>query len=138
MSLVKRSIDAVSAERAIAAASEKAAELGIAISVAITDEAGTPKALRRNDGATPITVEIATNKAYTSAVGGLPTHMWHEVIKEDPPLLHGLVHTNRIVIFGGGFPITEDDQIIGAIGISGGHYTQDMECAQAALAALAL
>lgn len=137
MALTKKSIDASTADRAIAAATEKAAELGINISVAIADEAGGLKALRRNDGATPITVEIATNKAYTSAVGGLPTHMWHEIIKEDPPLLHGLVHTNRMVVFGGGFPIMEDGEIIGAIGISGGHYSQDMECATAALAALA-
>src|SRR5690606_27768280 len=116
------------AERAIVAASEKAQELGILISVAIVDESGGSKAFRRNDGATPITAEIAANKAYTAAASGVPTHLWHEFIKDDAPLLHGFVHTDRIVIYGGGFPITEDGQIIGAIGISGGHYSQDMEC----------
>ena len=136
-SLSKKSIDSNTAERAITAASEKARELGIGISVAVTDEAGGLKALRRNDGAMPMTVGIATNKAYTAAAGGLPTHQWHEIIQNDPPLLHGLVHTDRFVVFGGGFPIVEDGQIIGAIGVSGGHYTQDMECANAALSVLA-
>jgi uncharacterized protein GlcG (DUF336 family) len=66
----------------------------------------------------------------------MPTHVWHEFIKEDSPLLHGIVHTPRLVIFGGGFPITEAGQVIGAIGVSGGHYTDDMEVAKAALAAI--
>lgn len=137
MSLTRKTIDADDAKRAIEAAVEKAVELGIRITVAITDESGGLKALWRDDGAMPISVEIATNKAYTAAVGGLPTHVWHEVIKDDPPLLHGLPQTNRIVIFGGGIPIAEDGQTIGAVGISGGHYSQDIECANAAVAALA-
>jgi uncharacterized protein GlcG (DUF336 family) len=40
------------------------------------------------------------------------------------------------VVFGGGFPIKVDDAVVGAIGVSGGHYTQDMEVAQAGLAVL--
>ena len=63
--------------------------------------------------------------------------MWHDFIKEDPPLLHGIVHTPRLVVFGGGYPVEIDGSVAGAIGISGGHYSQDMEIAEAALAALA-
>jgi hypothetical protein len=36
----------------------------------------------------------------------------------------------------GGFPIVIKGEIVGAIGLSGGHYTQDMECARAGLAAI--
>ena len=36
----------------------------------------------------------------------------------------------------GGIPLIVDGHILGAIGVSGGHYTQDMEVAQAGLAAL--
>jgi uncharacterized protein GlcG (DUF336 family) len=43
----------------------------------------------------------------------------------------------RLVVFGGGFPIHLEGEIVGAIGLSGGHYTQDMECARAALSAIA-
>jgi uncharacterized protein GlcG (DUF336 family) len=41
-----------------------------------------------------------------------------------------------LVIFAGGFPIKIDDSIVGAIGVSGGHYSQDMEVAQGGLAVL--
>ncbi|WP_142885157.1 GlcG/HbpS family heme-binding protein, partial [Klebsiella pneumoniae] len=49
--------------------------------------------------------------------------------------LYGLQLTNqqRIVIFGGGFPIIENNQVIGAIGVSGGTVEQDMEIARSAL-----
>ena len=88
------------------------------------------------DGASLISLQIAQDKAYTSSATGLPTHLWHDYIKDDAPLLHGIVHTPRFVIFGGGFPIKENGQVVGAIGLSGGHYSQDMQCAEAALAAI--
>ncbi len=40
---------------------------------------------------------------------------------------------DRLVIFGGGFPIKINGKTIGGIGVSGGHYTEDMEVAEAAL-----
>jgi uncharacterized protein GlcG (DUF336 family) len=39
-------------------------------------------------------------------------------------------------VFGGGFPITIGGSVVGGIGVSGGHYTQDMDVAQAGLAAV--
>jgi uncharacterized protein GlcG (DUF336 family) len=39
--------------------------------------------------------------------------------------------------FGGGYPIKVGDAVVGAIGVSGGHYSQDMEVAQAGLTAVA-
>ena len=134
--IVKRSIDAKTAEQAIEAAAKKAAELGLRMCIAVTDEAGDLKAFRRMDGAPKLSTEIAPNKAYTAASFGMPTHAWFDFIKNDPPLLHGITHTPRLVVFGGGFPIHLEGEIVGAIGLSGGHYTQDMECARAALAAI--
>ena len=136
MSFVKHSIDTATAERAIAAAVEKARELQLAMSVAVMDEAGDLKAFHRMEGAGKLTIEIAQNKAYTSASFGMPTHSWWDLIKDDGPLLHGITHTPRLVVFGGGFPIMEDGLLIGAIGLSGGHYSQDMECGRAALEAI--
>jgi uncharacterized protein GlcG (DUF336 family) len=135
-SIVKRSIDAETARRAIEAAARKAEEIGLKISVCITDESGQLKSFLRMDGAALLTVQIAQDKAWTAASYGIATHVWHEFIKNDPPLLHGITHTPRLVIFGGGYPIKEEGQMIGAIGISGGHYSQDMECCKAALAAI--
>jgi uncharacterized protein GlcG (DUF336 family) len=65
------------------------------------------------------------------------TDAWHDFIKDDPPLAAGAVGgIDRLVVFGGGFPIKVDDAVVGAIGVSGGHYTQDMQVAQAGLAVL--
>ncbi len=43
--------------------------------------------------------------------------------------MRGIVKTDRLIVFGGGFPIMADGRIIGGIGVSGGHYTHDMEVA---------
>jgi uncharacterized protein GlcG (DUF336 family) len=48
------------------------------------------------------------------------------------------VHTPRLVVFGGGYPVIVDGAVVGAIGVSGGHYSQDMDVAKAALAAAGL
>ena len=88
------------------------------------------------DGAPKLSIGIAQDKAYTAASFSMPTHAWFDFIKNDPPLLHGITHTPRLTVFGGGFPIVLKGEMIGAIGLSGGHYTQDMECARAALAAI--
>ena len=132
-SLVKRSIDSETALKAIEGAAAKAEELKQKMCIAVTDEAGDLKAFRRMDGAPKLSTEIAQNKAFTSACFGLPTHVWYDFIKNDPPLLHGITHTPRLVIFGGGYPIKEDGEVIGAIEISGGHYSEDMEVARAGL-----
>jgi uncharacterized protein GlcG (DUF336 family) len=130
------SITQAASDRLIEAATAKALETGVNMVIAVVDEAGTLKAFRRMDGAPSLSVEIATNKAYTAVSFGIPTHGWFDFIKNDPPLLHGIVHTPRLVVFGGGYPIVEDGQVIGGIGVSGGHYDQDMVVAEAAVAAL--
>ena len=135
-SVSRLSITQAACDRLIEAATAKSMEIGVPVAISIVDESGILKAFRRVDGAPLLAVEIATNKAYTAASFGIPTHGWHDFIKNDPPLLHGIVHTPRLVVFGGGYPISEDGQTIGAIGISGGHYEQDMIVAEAALAAL--
>ena len=136
-SLSRLSITQSASDRLIEAATAKANEIGLNVAIAIVDESGVLKAFRRMDGAPLLAVEIATNKAYTAVSFGIPTHGWFDFIKGDPPLLHGIVHTPRLVVFGGGYPLTEDGQVIGGIGVSGGHYEQDMVVAEAGLAALA-
>jgi uncharacterized protein GlcG (DUF336 family) len=136
MTIVKHSIDVDTAEKAVAAAIKKATELKLKMCVAVTDEAGDLKAFLRMDGAPKLSIEIAENKAYTAAAFSMPTHAWFDFIKDDPPLLHGITHTPRLVVFGGGYPIKLEGEIVGAIGLSGGHYTHDMECAKAALKAI--
>jgi uncharacterized protein GlcG (DUF336 family) len=136
MTIVKHSIDAEMAEKAVAAAAAKSTEIKLKMCIAVADEAGDLKAFLRMDGAPKLSIGIAQDKAYTSASFSMATHAWFDFIKNDPPLLHGITHTPRLTVFGGGFPIAFKGDTIGAIGLSGGHYTQDMECARAALAAI--
>ncbi|HEX4105654.1 MAG TPA: heme-binding protein [Rhizomicrobium sp.] len=135
-SIQKHVIDLRTAHEAIQATIAKATELGVEISVAVTDQDGSIKASSRMDGASSITAEIALNKAYTGASLRMATHELYNFVKNDPPLLHGFSQYPRIIIFGGGYPIKEAEEVIGGIGVSGGHYSQDIECALAGLAAI--
>ena len=132
----KRSISAEAVTKLIAAAEAKSREMGKAMCIAITNEAGQLRGFLAMDGAPHLSIQIAQDKAYTASAYGIATHVWHEFIKNDPPLLHGITHTPRLIIFGGGFPVMDDGQLVGAIGVSGGHYNEDMEVARAALAAI--
>ena len=135
-SIAIRAIDAVTATKAAVAATEKAKDIGIAVCAAVYDSSSQLKAYIRMDGAPMLSGPIAEDKAHTSASFQSPTHKLFEWISKDPPLLHGITQYPRFIVFGGGYPITEDGELIGSIGISGGHYSQDMECAKAALEAV--
>lgn len=132
----KPSITAELADKVVKAAAAKANEIGVPMVIAVVDESGILKAFQRMDGATLLSVDIAQNKAYTAVSFGISTDAWYDFIKDDPPLHVGIVHTPRLVVFGGGYPLVIDGEVIGGIGLSGGHYSQDMVCAQAGLEAL--
>lgn len=132
----KASITLEAAQRMIAGAEAKAREMGHPMVIAIVDSDGTLKAYSRMDGAPLLSVSIAQDKAYTAISFGMATHEWHEFVKNDPPLRDGIIKTDRLIVFGGGYPISVNEQVIGGIGVSGGHYSQDMEVARAGLAAL--
>ncbi len=116
------------------AVTNKAEELGIKINAAVVDEGANLKAFIRMDEAALLSSEIAQNKAYTAAAFGKPTHEWYPMIKDEPALLTGIVHTNKLVVFGGGIPLTVGGIIVGGIGVSGGTSEEDVLCAQAGLA----
>lgn len=133
----KSSITIEAAERIIDAAEKKAQEMGKVMCIAVCDEDGTLKAFRRMDGAPLLSVQIAQDKAYTAiSFGGMATHEWFEFIKNDPPLMHGIIKTDRLIVFGGGYAIKANGAIIGGIGVSGGHYSDDMKVAEAGLEAV--
>ena len=110
---------------------------GGAFAIAIVDESGVLKAFSRMDGAGLIPIQVAQDKAYTAVGFGMPTDMWHDFVKDDAPLAMGApTGIDRLVVFGGGYPIKIGEAIVGGIGVSGGHYSQDMEVAQAGLTAV--
>ncbi|MEM7189044.1 MAG: heme-binding protein [Pseudomonadota bacterium] len=135
-SFEKHAITADSALVALQGAAAKARQLGHAMSLAVTDDAGVVAASLRMDGASEATLKIAEDKAYTSASLSMATHALWDMIKNDPPLQYGFPSLPRMVVFGGGYPIVQDGRTIGAIGVSGGHYSDDMEVARAGLSAI--
>jgi uncharacterized protein GlcG (DUF336 family) len=133
----KPTISSDLAHRVVAAAEAKAKDMSHPFVIAVCDESGVLKAFSRMDGSALLSVQIAQDKAYTAAGFGLSTDGWHDFIKTDAPLALGAVGgIDRLVVFGGGYPIKIGDAIVGGIGVSGGHYSQDMEVAQAGLAIL--
>lgn len=133
--VARQTISLEAAERVVQAAEAKAAEMGVPMVIAVVDESGTLKAFARMDGAALLSVDIAQDKAFSAVAFGIPTDAWFDFIKDDPPLLHGITKTPRLIVFGGGYPLKAGDAIVGGIGVSGGHYEQDMQVAQAGVAA---
>jgi len=132
--LLKKSISLSTAWRMVQAAEEKAGELGFAISITIVDESGITKLFVRMDHAPLISVDASRKKAVTAVGFGLPTgKCWFDFIKDDPIMREGVHDFTDFMLMGGGLPVISGDEVIGAIGISGGHYEKDQLCAQAAL-----
>lgn len=130
-------IDLDTALKLIEAAKSKAKEIGVPMVIAVVDDGGNLVAQQRMDGALLISVNISLNKAYTAVAIKIPTHQLAELSQPGQPLF-GIHNTDngRIVIFGGGYPLKSDGQIIGGIGVSGGSVEDDMKCAVAALEAM--
>ena len=131
---VKKSITALLATQMIDAAAQKAEEIGMSIAITIVDESGVLKAFSRMDTAPLVAVDASRKKAITAVGFGFPTgDAWYNFIKDDPILHEGAHNLKDFILLGGGAPIIVDDTIVGAIGISGGHYKQDEICLNAAL-----
>lgn len=125
-------ISHAAARRALDAAESAALALGVPVCISVADPGGNLVAFLRLDGAPLLSARISQDKAYTvSAFNGLPTHQWYGLLENEPALLHGIVHTDRLVIFGGGLPIRDaEGTVIGAIGVSGGSAEQDRQIAE--------
>src|SRR3954468_20141432 len=133
----KGSISTEAARRLIEAAEAKADELGKPFVIAVVGDDGVLKAFSRMDGAALLSVQVAQDKAYTAVGFGMPTSGSPDLTKRGAPRAPGApTGSERLVIFGGGYPIAVDGQVVGAIGVSGGHYSEDQQVAEAGLAAL--
>ena len=105
---------------------QKAGEMGLAVVIAVSDQAGRLTAVHCMDGAYIASYDIAVNKTYTSAGLKMSTAKLAQLCQPGQPL-YGIQFTNegKIVIFGGGEPLYADGVMIGAIGVSGGTAEQD-------------
>lgn len=124
------------AQSVIAGAQAKAREMGLRVVIAVIDAGTHLKAFERMDGAVLGSIDIAVRKAKTAALFEADSEVVWEYCKPGAPA-HALELTNSgLAPFGGGKPLrARDGSLIGALGISGGAVSQDVEVAQAGLAA---
>lgn len=131
------SVTAEAAEHILRTAKARAVELGVAVSIAVLDDSGVLKAFGRMDGAPLPAVQLAQDKAYTAVGFEMPTEQWRERLEGDPVFaIGGPAAVHRLVVFGGGYPLTVDGHIVGALGVSGAHVSQDIDIAQVGASAL--
>ena len=127
-----QSISLDSAKELIDASEAKAEEIDNPMVITVANSEGNLVAQHRMDGAWLASVNISRDKAYTAAALEMPTHELAEP-SEPGNSLYGLQTTDegRIVIFGGGYPLERDGEVVGTIGVSGGAVAQDREVAEA-------
>ena len=124
------------AQRIISAAEQQAQQMGQPMNIAVMDAGRNLVAFHRMDGAWVASIDIAIDKAFTSAGRGLTTRKIGEMAQPGQPLF-GINTTNggRIVIFAGGIPLMRGGEVVGAVGVSGGTVDEDHEVAEAGVAA---
>jgi uncharacterized protein GlcG (DUF336 family) len=125
------------AKTVIAAGEAKAAAIGIGVIVAVLDAGAHLKAFIRMDGAVLGSIDLATAKARTAVLFQIPSEAVWDYCKPGAPA-PGLERSNGgLATFAGGIPLFHPSGVmIGAVGVSGGAVSQDLEIARAAAAAL--
>lgn len=108
------------AERAIAAAKEKAKSLDTKMNIAVVDAGANLVAFARMDGAWLGSLDISIKKAKTARFFDMNTGSIGE-LSQPGGSLYNIEHSNQgLITFPGGIPIkNKDGEIIGAIGVSG-------------------
>ncbi|WPP03095.1 GlcG/HbpS family heme-binding protein [Methylocella tundrae] len=120
------------ARRVIAAAETKAQEIGQPSNIAVVDAGGNLVAFARMDKAWMGSIDIAINKAFTARAFDISTEKLGE-LSQPGGQFFGILASNhgRVMIFAGGVPLRKGDEIVGAIGVSGGMKDQDIALAEA-------
>ena len=121
------------AKKMMAAAEAEARKNNWNVAVAILDGGGHLLMFQKLDGTQPGSVKVALGKATTAFNFKRPTKMMEEIATSRPVFLA----IDGIVPVQGGLPVIVDDQLIGAVGVSGVKSAEDEQVAQAAINALA-
>ena len=127
-------LDLSDARLVLEGAEAKAKEIGIDMDIAVVDDGGHLLAFIRMDKARITSIDVAINKAFTSACARRATHEYAAVAGAGGPAFGMHVSNNgRFMIVGGGLPIFVDGMIAGGVGCSSGSPEQDREVAQAGI-----
>lgn len=133
-SLPSRRALTLAAAKIVAEAAQAAAErAGWKVSIAVVDDGGHLVHFSRLDGAHLASAETAIGKARTSAMFRRPTKGIEDSINKGR---FAFVNAPGVVPLEGGVPIVVEGDVIGAVGVSGVQSSQDVEIAEAGIAAL--
>jgi glc operon protein GlcG len=126
-------LDAASASRLAAFAAGEARTRNAGGSIAVVDSGGHLLFLQRLDNTFPAAAAVSIEKARTAATFRMPTRNFEEAIKNGR---HALLGVAVMTPLQGGVPVMVDQQVVGAIGVSGAHSAQEDDAiAQAAVSA---
>jgi len=125
------------AERILAAATKKAAELGTRMDIAVVDAGGNLKAFVRMDGAWLGSIDISIRKARTARWFDMNTGEIGKLSQPGGPL-YGIEHSNGgLITFPGGVLLKNGKgNVVGAVGVSGSTVENDHAVAAAGAQAL--
>ena len=115
------SVTLTEAKAVIDAAMSKANDIDVKMNIAVVDAGGNLLAFERMDGAWLGSIDIAIDKAWTARAFDMSTRDLKE-IAQPGEICFGIHTTNeaRVVVFDGGIPLKRGDDIVGAVGVSGG------------------
>lgn len=130
------SLSLADCDRMVEAGMRKAREIGVPMVLSVVDAGGNVVETRRMDGALLVSVGLAPHKAYTAAAVRMPTQELAALGQPGAPLFGIDVNIPNLTLVGGGLPLRQGDELVGAVGVSGGSVEQDVEVAQAMLAVL--
>ena len=113
----------------LATAQRLANGTGCAAAVAVLDRGGNAIVQQRSDGVGPHNSEAARLKAYTALSTKTATRQFAERARNNSEAAN-LTSLGQLLLLGGGVPVYEGSQLVGAIGIAGaGGAEQDEMCA---------
>jgi glc operon protein GlcG len=121
------------AKQLSAAAEAEAVKNNWPVAIAIVDEGGHLMHLAKLDNTQYGSIDVAIQKAQTSAAFKRPTKVFEEAIAGGR---NAIIALKGALPLEGGVPITFDGKIIGAIGVSGVKSTEDGQVAKAGADAL--
>jgi uncharacterized protein GlcG (DUF336 family) len=124
--------------RVCAAAQKEAEAMKQPMNIAVVDAGGNLMAFVRMDGAWLGSIDIAQKKAWTSRAFDIETKALGRLSQPGEDF-YGITVSNggdKVMIFAGGVPLKRGDEVVGAIGVSGGVGKQDQGVAEAGANAL--
>jgi uncharacterized protein GlcG (DUF336 family) len=124
------------AQALVQAALSKAIDIEVKMNIAVVDSGANLMAFARQDGAWLGSKDIAIKKAETAVYFQMPSGDLGKLSQPGESLYGIEISNDGLISFGGGIPIKVGDEVIGAIGVSGGTVKQDLEVANAGLEAL--